>query len=102
MPISVITHFVRIPANLHQQEFFESIGVGLYELSNGQRPLLFNSTNSIETHKIIRTRIYLSNFAENYLKTLQKLDEFNSKNEILTVALAYIAEQPAWIRATKI
>ncbi|MCP3941001.1 MAG: hypothetical protein GY710_05910 [Desulfobacteraceae bacterium] len=102
MSIPVITHFVRIPVNLHQKEFFESVGVGLYELLNGQRPILFNSTNSIEIHKIVKTRIYLSDFAENFLKTLQKLDEFNSKNEILTVALAYVAEQPAWVRATKI
>lgn len=86
-------HFVRIPKELKEKEFVEAVGIGIYQIFSGQRPV------NIPESKKTNTRIKISSKAEEYLNTLINSNEFKSKNEILIMALAYVAEQPAWIRA---
>ncbi len=93
----VTVHFVRIPKELKEKEVVEAVGIGIYQIFSGQRPV-----NIPTGEEPVKTRINVSALAETYLDSLYQSNEFKSKNEILTLALAYIAEQPDWVRATNI
>jgi hypothetical protein len=86
-------HYVRIPKDLKKNEILEAVGIGIYQIFSGCRPLKKYKT------KKTKTRIKISSKAEEYLNTLINSNEFKSKNEILILALAYVAEQPEWVRA---
>ncbi|WP_027363249.1 hypothetical protein [Desulfospira joergensenii] len=58
---------------------------------DGSRP-----KNIPECEKVNK-RIELSPKGEEYLSALLSSGEFKSKAELITTALAYLAEQPAWV-----
>ena len=89
-------YFVRLPEQLCQDDIANTIGMGLYLLLSGNRPEV------IPVGEISKKRVTLSEKGQEFLTVLEKSKQFKSKNEIITTALAYMAEQPKWLRATKI
>ena len=89
------TYHVRIPKEFNKADLLTSIGVGLYRMVNGIIPEPIKSDS-----ETVKARIKLSAKADEFFKTLIRSGQFNNKNEILNLALAYVSVQPKWVRDT--
>lgn len=94
---TISTHVVRVPKELNKKEYIEAAGVGLYLMIDGDLP-----ENIPPDSETVNARISLSGRAQGYLDTLLRTGDFNSKKEIIKIALTHVAESPSWVRATTI
>ncbi len=89
------THYVRIPETLNKEQYLTATGIGFYLMMNGNYPEIITPDSTI-----VKTRVYISAKAQEYLDSLLKSGDFKSKNEVFNKSLSIIAESPQWVRDT--
>jgi len=92
-------HTVRMPEKFCGSDLVECVDFGLYSLIAGYRP---ETIDEIEIGERKAKRVKLSAKGSEYLAALLNSTEFNSKTEIINTALAYLSEQPAWIKKVRV
>lgn len=80
--------YPRIPITLNLPELKKALAVGLHFLAIGKNPkeCYFNGADRI------KTKITLSDYAEDCLAQLLKESSFQSQNEIIVFSLQYLKE----------
>ncbi len=85
---------IKAPAPLADRELTEAIGIGIFYLAMGKRP------SAIPEGELKSARVKISTTAKKYLDF--SLPEFNSRNDLLVHALAWVYEQAPYLRRTRI
>lgn len=87
--------FVRIPAPLAEKDIRAAVGYGLFKVIRKE-----NRPTKIPGGQRVKARIKLSEEAQKIFN--DGLPYFSSQNEYVTLALTFIAEQPLYVRNTRI
>lgn len=86
----------KVPTNLKAPELRNAVNVGLYYLMLGHRPK--QKDDSPRTNQ----RVAVKGKGVEYLDALAASGEWETKADVVADALAWLAEQPPFVLATKI